>query len=340
MVTIRDFGMNARGRAAAITLENKNGMRATVLSYGATLQSVQVPGKDGKLVDVVLGYDSAEAYWKNGGFLGATVGRHANRIAKASFMLNGTRWQLTANENGNQLHGGNLGLDKKIWSYACRENMVEFSTVLEDGEEGFPGRMTVSVMFSLSDDNALRIDYSAVSDADTVANFTNHTYFNLNGHGSGPIWNHTLQIDADFFTPADAQTLPTGEIRSVAGTCLDFRKPRTIAPGCDDALLYGGGYDHNFCLSGSGLRRVAEARGDKTGIGMEVWTTLEGMQLYTANFLSRREGKDGKIYEPYGGFCMETQHYPDAINQPAFPSPVLRRGQEYRETTIYRFKAD
>jgi len=337
MTTITEFGSNVRGRVSAVTLENRNGMRASVLSYGATLQSLQVPDKNGALTDVVLGYDSAEEYAANSGYLGATVGRNANRIAGAAFTLNGTRYRLTANENRSQLHGGFLGLDKKIWSCACRDGWAEFSAVLEDGEEGFPGRMTVCVRFSLEDDNSLRIDYRAVCDADTVANFTNHAYFNLNGQGSGPIWNHTLQIGADRFTPADAETLPTGELRSVAGTCMDFRTAKPIGRDRGDALLGGVGYDHNLCLNGSGLRLAAQARGDVSGIRMRVYTTMEGLQLYTGNYLSRRAGKAGTVYEPYGGFCMETQRYPDAINQPAFPSPVLRRGEEYRETTIWRF---
>ena len=323
---------------ASITLENANGMRVTLLSYGATIQSILVPDKDGRMTDVLLGYDRAADYEVNSGYLGACIGRNGNRIAGAAFCLNGRRYTLTANEGKNQLHGGLCGFDKKIWSYTCREDSVEFTTVLADGEEGFPGRMEVAITFTLDDENGLHIDYRAVSDRDTVANFTNHAYFNLNGHGSGDILGHTLQLHASAFTPADEHTMPTGEITPVDGTCMDFRAPKTIGSGIHDPLLKPfGGYDNNFCLDGSGLRKVAEAAGDKSGIVMDVETTLEGVQLYTANFLSDRTGKGGAHYGPFGGFCLETQHYPDAINQPAFPSPVLRRGEQLHETTIYRF---
>ena len=270
MVTIQKAAPCSKGSVASITLENANGMRVTLLSYGATIQSILVPDKDGRMTDVLLGYDRAADYEVNSGYLGACIGRNGNRIAGATFCLNGRRYTLTANEGKNQLHGGLCGFDRKIWSYTCREDSVEFTTVLADGEEGFPGRMEVAITFTLDDENGLHIDYRAVSDRDTVANFTNHAYF-------------------------------------------------------------------NFCLDGSGLRKVAEAAGDKSGIVMDVETTLEGVQLYTANFLSDRTGKGGAHYGPFGGFCLETQHYPDAINQPAFPSPVLRRGEQLHETTIYRF---
>ena len=338
MVTIQKAAPCSKGSVASITLENANGMRVTLLSYGATIQSILVPDKDGRMTDVLLGYDRAADYEVNSGYLGACIGRNGNRIAGAAFCLNGRRYTLTANEDKNQLHGGLCGFDKKIWSYTCREDSVEFTTVLADGEEGFPGRMEVAITFTLDDENGLHIDYRAVSDRDTVANFTNHAYFNLNGHGSGDILGHTLQLQASAFTPADEHTMPTGEITPVDGTCMDFRAPKTIGSGIHDPLLKPfGGYDNNFCLDGSGLRKVAEAAGDKSGIVMDVETTLEGVQLYTANFLSDRTGKGGAHYGPFGGFCLETQHYPDAINQPAFPSPVLRRGEHLHETTIYRF---
>ena len=338
MVTIQKAAPCSKGSVASITLENANGMRVTLLSYGATIQSILVPDKDGRMTDVLLGYDRAADYEVNSGYLGACIGRNGNRIAGAAFCLNGRHYTLTTNEGKNQLHGGLCGFDKKIWSYTCREDSVEFTTVLADGEEGFPGRMEVAITFTLDDENGLHIDYRAVSDRDTVANFTNHAYFNLNGHGSGDILGHTLQLQASAFTPADEHTMPTGEITPVDGTCMDFRAPKTIGSGIHDPLLKPfGGYDNNFCLDGSGLRKVAEAAGDKSGIVMDVETTLEGVQLYTANFLSDRTGKGGAHYGPFGGFCLETQHYPDAINQPAFPSPVLRRGEQLHETTIYRF---
>ena len=216
---------------------------------------------------------------------------------------------------------------------------MEFTTVLADGEEGYPGRLDVSITFTLTDDNALHIDYRAVSSADTVANFTNHAYFNLNGQGSGDVLGHLLQLNASAYTPANAATLPTGEIAPVDGTCMDFRTAKPIGRDIHDAALAPfHGYDTNFCLDGKGLRKIGRAEGDKTGIVMEVETTLEGVQLYTGNFISDRAGKNGARYAPYGGFCLETQHYPDAVNQPAFPSPVLHQGEPLHETTIYRFR--
>ncbi len=305
MLTIQKLPLCSKGAPVAITLENSNHMRVTLLSYGATIQSIVVPDQNGVLTDVLLGYETVKEYEENDGYLGACIGRNGNRIAGAAFTLNGQRFHLTANEGKNQLHGGLCGFDKKLWNYNCRENSVEFTTVLSDGEEGYPGRLDVSITFTLTDDNALHIDYRAVSSADTVANFTNHAYFNLNGQGSGDVLGHLLQ--------------PIGQ---------DIH---------DAALAPFRGYDTNLCLDGQGLRKIGQAEGDQTGIVMEVETTLEGVQLYTGNFISDRAGKNGARYASYSGFCLETQHYPDAINQPAFPSPVLRQGEALHETTVYRF---
>lgn len=339
MLTIQKLAPCSKGSVVCITLENENHMQVRLLSYGATIQSIIVPDKTGHLTDVVLGYDTAAEYEQNNGYLGAAIGRNGNRIAKAAFTLGGQRYTLTANEGANQLHGGLCGFDKKIWSYTCRsDRSVEFSTVLADGEEGFPGNLTVSITYTLDDENALQIDYRAHCDADTVANFTNHAYFNLNGHDSGDILGHKLRLAASAYTPADEHTMPTGEILSVSGTCMDFRTAKTIGRDLADPMLAGfGGYDHNLCLDGRGLRTVGEAEGECSGIVMQMQTTLEGVQLYTGNGLSARTGKHGAHYAPHGGFCLETQHYPDAINQPAFPSPVLCQGQALHETTIYRF---
>ena len=338
MLTIQKLPLCSKGAPVAITLENSNHMRVTLLSYGATIQSIVVPDRNGVLTDVLLGYETVKEYEENDGYLGACIGRNGNRIAGAAFTLNGQRFHLTANEGKNQLHGGLCGCDKKLWNYNCRENSVEFTTVLADGEEGYPGRLDVSITFTLTDDNALRIDYRAISSADTVANFTNHAYFNLNGQGSGDVLGHLLQLNASAYTPADAATLPTGEIAPVDGTCMDFRTAKPIGQDIHDAALAPfRGYDTNLCLDGQGLRKIGQAEGDQTGIVMEVETTLEGVQLYTGNFISDRAGKNGARYTSYSGFCLETQHYPDAINQPAFPSPVLRQGEPLHETTIYRF---
>lgn len=247
MLTIQKLPLCSKGAPVAITLENSNHMRVTLLSYGATIQSIVVPDRNGVLTDVLLGYETVKEYEENDGYLGACIGRNGNRIAGAAFTLNGQRFHLTANEGKNQLHGGLCGFDKKLWNYNCRENSVEFTTVLSDGEEGYPGRLDVSITFTLTDDNALHIDYRAVSSADTVANFTNHAYFNLNGQGSGDVLGHLLQLNASAYTPADAATLPTGEIAPVDGTCMDFRTAKPIGRDIHDAALAPfRGYDTNF----------------------------------------------------------------------------------------------
>lgn len=341
MITIRDFGMNRRGAVSEIILENAAGMRVHLLSYGATVRRILVPDASGKLTDVALGYETAAEYEENDGYLGAAIGRNGNRIRGAAYRWDGRTVRLTANEGANQLHGGFQGLDKKLWNFRCTADAVEFHITLADGEEGFPGEMEVTVTYRLGEDNGLRIDYNAWSTADTVANFTNHTYFNLNGQGSGPVWNHVLQLQASRFTPGDAETLPTGEIAPVDGTCMDFREPKALGRDKDAPMLaVTRGYDTNLCLDGTGLRQVARAVGDRSGIVMEVATTLEGVQLYTGNFLTERKGKDGAVYQPYGGFCLETQHYPNAVNEPAFPSSILPAGARCHETTIYRFTTE
>ena len=338
MVTIQKAAPCSKGSVASITLENANGMRVTLLSYGATIQSILVPDKDGRMTDVLLGYDRAADYEVNSGYLGACIGRNGNRIAGAAFCLNGRRYTLTANEGKNQLHGGLCGFDKKLWNYNCRENSVEFTTVLADGEEGYPGRLDVSITFTLTDDNALRIDYRAVSSADTVANFTNHAYFNLNGQGSGDVLGHLLQLNASAYTPADAATLPTGEIAPVDGTCMDFRTAKPIGQDIHDAALAPfRGYDTNLCLDGQGLRKIGQAEGDQTGIVMEVETTLEGVQLYTANFLTERRGKQGAIYAPRCALCLETQYFPNAMACDGFEKPILRAGNLWRQCTTLTF---
>lgn len=328
------------GPVDAITLSNQHNMSVTILSLGCTIQRLCVPDVGGKQRDVCLGYDTPQDYLDHDGYFGAAIGRNGNRIANAQFALNGKTYNLTVNDGPNQLHGGLTGFDKKIWLYAIDEpkNRVVFSTGLADGEEGFPGNMEVKITYILGEDNSLRIDYEAVSDADTVANFTNHTYFNLTGHGSGDILNHELQLSADCYTPANEQTMPTGEIIPVNGTCMDFRKSKAIGRDlADPALANWNGYDHNFCLPGRGLRQVGRLYSPDSGIAMYIETTLEGIQLYTGCGLTHRVAKDGKVYERCGGLCLETQHYPDAPNQPTFPSSILRKGDVCQETTVYRF---
>ena len=341
MITIGTFGMNRKGAVSEIILENAAGMRVHLLSYGATIRRILVPDASGKLTDVALGYETAAEYETNDGYLGAAIGRNGNRIRGAAYRWDGRTVRLTANEGANQLHGGFQGLDKKLWNFTCTGDRVEFRTTLADGEEGFPGEMEVTVTYRLDEDNGLRIDYDAWSTEDTVANFTNHTYFNLNGQDSGSALNHLVQLQASRFTPGDAEILPTGEIAPVEGTCMDFRTAKPLGRDIRDPMLSGtGGYDTNLCLDGEGLRLVGRVRGDRSGIAMEIYTTLEGIQLYSGNSLTERRGKDGAVYAPYAGFCLETQHYPNAVNEPGFPSPMLRAGEPCHETTIYRFTTD
>lgn len=341
MITIQEFGRNRKGAVSEIILSNANGMQVHLLSYGAAIRRILVPDASGNLTDVALGYETAEEYENNDGYLGAAIGRNGNRIRGAAYRHSGKTVRLTANEGKNQLHGGFQGLDKKLWNFSCNADSAIFRATLADGEEGFPGEVAVTVTYRLDEENGLHIDYDARSTADTVANFTNHTYFNLNGQGSGPVWDHMMQLNASRYTPGDAETLPTGEIAPVEGTCMDFRTAKPIGRDRDDPMLaVTRGYDNNLCLDGEGLRQVGRVVGDRSGIVMEVFTTLEGIQLYGGNFLTGRAGKDGARYAPYGGFCLETQHYPNAVNEPAFPSPILRAGARCHETTIYRFSTE
>ena len=328
------FGTGSMGRVDAYTLKNAAGMAVTILTLGGVIQKLVVPTADGP-VDVCLGYDTVPEYLAGTNYFGALIGRNGNRIAGASFELNGRTYTLAANNGRNNLHGGVEGFDRKNWSAEAGEDFLRLTLVSPDGEEGFPGTLTATVTYTLGDDNSLRIDYEAAADRDTVVNMTNHTYFNLNGGGS--VENHTLWVDADRYTVNDGEIIPTGEIAPLAGTCLDFRTPKGLLSDVEDPMLRGiGGYDHNFCLNGSGLRKVAELR---TGtLAMEVETTCPGMQLYCASFTEPCPGKGGAVYAGRCFACLETQAYPDAVHHPDFPSVVLRAGDTYRETTVYRFR--
>lgn len=336
MTEIKPFGTCGLGAVDAITVSN-DAISFTVLSYGATVQQILIKDQYGRERDVVLGYDTLDEYRAKGGFLGAAIGRFGNRIAGAKFTLNGQTCHLLANNGPNHIHGGKIGFDKKIWAYETAENSVTFKTRLTDGEEGYPGNMDVAITYSIDGGSGLRIDYWAVTDQDSPANFTNHSYFNLNGAGSGSVEVQMLQIDADAITAVDAGLIPTGELLDVTGTAMDFRQMKLIGRDIHDAFLTAtAGYDHNFCLNGSGLRKVAEAYAPESGIRMAVETTMEGVQLYTANGM-KSAGKGGKPYGNHEAFCLETQHYPDCVNHPEFPSCILKKGEELHETTIYRF---
>lgn len=330
------------GNATMYTFENKNGMVMEVTDFGAVLYSLMVPDKDGNLVDVNLGYATPEAYGKQTSGFGATIGRNGNRIGGAKFTLNGKVYELTPNNNGNNLHSGLDFYQHRMWTVKeTTENSITLSLHSPDGDQGFPGNFDVDVTYTLTDDNELKIDYNGVTDADTVINMTNHSYFNLNGHASGNILEHELWVDADAFTATDDKLIPTGEIRLVEGSPMDFRVKKLVGRDIDadyDALKYAGGYDHNWCLNNNGeFKKVIEISSDLSGITMEVYTDLPGVQIYAGNFLVSEPGKSGATYKKRQGICFETQHYPDAINHDNFPSPVVKKGEVYKTTTVYKF---
>jgi aldose 1-epimerase len=322
-------------------LKNKN-VEVAVTNYGARIVALTVPGKDGQPVDVVTGFDSLDKYIASTEpYHGAIVGRYANRIARGHFYLNGRQYQLAINNPPNHLHGGPEGFHQQVWTVEeSTPEQLRLSYDSADGEGGYPGNLHVRLTYHLSEDNALTLTYEAHTDAPTVINLTSHPFFNLNGQGRTTILNHLLQINADRYTPVDSSLIPTG-IAAVDGTAFDFRIPMTIGKRIDERneqLKYGSGYDHNLVLNGSGLRAVARATGDESGIVMDVLTDQPAMQLYSGNYMKSENGiKYGLIDKFRTAFCLETQHYPDAPNQPQFPSTILNPGEEFRSQTIYRF---
>ena len=340
----RSFGTGKNGEAATLyTFENKNGMVMEVSDFGATLYSLIVPDKDNNPCDVVLGYDNPDGYMgPSGTGFGATIGRNGNRIGKARFVLNGKTYELDKNNNGNNLHSGLDYYHHRMWAVKeTTENSITFSLHSPDGDQGYPGTFDVDVTYTLTEDNAIQIDYRGVPQADTIVNMTNHSYFNLNGHASGSILEQEMWVDADAFTATDDELIPTGEIIPVEGTPMDFRTKKKIGRDIGEnyeALVFGGGYDHNWCLNNNGkFAKVIEMSSDVSGITMEVYTDLPGVQIYSGNFLDEEKGKDGIVYHHRQGICFETQHYPDAINHDNFPSPVVKAGEEYRTRTVYKF---
>ncbi len=329
------------------TLKNKAGMEAVITNYGGILMSLKVPGLAGKIEDVVLGFDKPEEYIakKQHPYFGALVGRYGNRIAKAQFAIDGKAYRLAPNNGPNSLHGGIVGFDKKFWTARQDGNKLTLDLVSADMEEGFPGELHVRVTYTLMSTNALRIDYMATTSKPTVVNLTNHSYFNLTGSAANHVMGHTLMLKAGKFTPVDAELIPTGELRAVAGTPFDFTKASPIGSRIDQAdeqLKAGGGYDHNFVFD-KGMtampQLVAEVFDPSSGRVMDVLTTEPGVQLYTANFLDGSiAGKGGVKYEKRHALCLETQHYPDSPNQKAFPSTLLLPGQTYRSSTIFQFR--
>ena len=342
-ITKTPFGrMHGGEQVSLYTMTNSSGACCTLLDYGATWRSMCVPNRNGEMKDVVLGFDTLEEYQQQEWYIGATIGRVANRIGGAHYTLNGEEYFPFANDCGNCSHGGKIGFDKRLWKAAVEEDTVVFSLFSPDGEEEFPGNLSAMVSYRLGEDNALSIRYFAVSDRDTLCSLTNHAYFNLAGQGSGTVLEQTLRIDADRFTCIDATILPTGRIASVEGTPLDFRAEKPIGRDIAsreylmDAAL---GYDHNFVLNHpqGGVELVARAFDPAGGIGMDVLTDQPGVQLFTPYDMCSLGGKGGTIYKDRAGFCLETQHFANAMQHPHFPSIVLKAGDLYTTETIYRF---
>jgi aldose 1-epimerase len=345
----RVLGRTARGEdVSCFTLEGSGGLRLSVLDYGAVVQALHVPDRDGRMADVVLGYDDVAGYERGRFYLGAAIGRCVGRIGGAAFTLDGTRYELSVNDPPNHLHGGRRGFSAVVWRARPFEGADGIGVVLEhtspDGDEGYPGNLDVRITYTVSVANVFSVDYRATSDRATPVNLTQHAYFNLAGEGSGDVLAQELTVHAASFTPLNTNLLPTGEIVPVEGTPLDFRAPRTIGERIaadDEQIRIAVGYDHNFVLDGAGgpvPAPAARLADPASGRVLEVFTTQPGMQLYTGNFLDGSvPGKHGHRYGPRAGLCLETQHFPNSPNQPAFPSTILRPGQEYRSRTEFRF---
>lgn len=330
-------------------LRNKNHVEAAFTNYGARILSFQIPDKSGNLTDVVVGFGSIEAYQQSTErYFGATIGRYGNRIANGKFKLDSREYSISINNSPNALHGGKKGFQDVVWDATqLNEQTLEFTYLSKDMEEGFPGNLQVKVIYSLSDDNELIINYEASTDKKTILNLTNHAFFNLNGEGSGTILNHTLKINAEQYTPVDSTLIPLGEIVALAGSPFDFRKAVRIGERINDdniQLKYGKGYDHNYVLNpgkNGEMKAAATVRGDKSGIVMEVFTQEPGLQFYSGNFMkSKNTFKGGTNDDFRTAFCLETQHFPDSPNQPNFPSTILKPGELYKTKTIYKFSSD
>jgi aldose 1-epimerase len=342
------FGKTKDGQPVDLyTLTNAADMEVAITNFGGTVVSIKTPDRTGNFADVVLGFDTFDGYLNNTPFFGVVVGRYGNRIAKARFTLDGHEYRLAPNDNGNTLHGGLQGFDKRLWKakdVSTKEvPAIQLTYLSKDGEEGFPGNLSVTVTYSLTPKNELKIDYSATTDKDTVLNLTNHSYFNLAGQGEGDILSHLMMIHAEQFTPVDATLIPTGKLQSVAGTPLDFRQPTAMGAridASDPQMKFGRGYDHNFVLNPKDGALILAARVTEPSSGrvLEVLTTQPGVQFYTGNFLDGSvRGKAGKVYPRRSAFCLETQHFPDSPNQSQFPTTVLKPGEHFQSTTVFRF---
>jgi aldose 1-epimerase len=337
-------GMHNGKPTALYTLKNKNGLIAQITNYGATIVGIYIPDRNGILTDIVQGFDTLEEYMTgNSPYMGVICGRCANRIAKGKFTLLDKTYTLAVNNGPNHLHGGITGFSKMVWDVVhAAESAVQMQYLSMDGEEGYPGALQVKITYTLTDSNELRLDYLATTDKSTVVNLASHSYFNLAGEGTGSIYEQELMINGAFYTPTDETSVPTGEIRSVKGTPMDFTVPKKIGKDIDsdnEQLKFGAGYDHNWVLrhrTGS-LGLAAVAKDPQSGRVMEIYTTQPGVQLYTANWIDGEKGKGGKKYGRRWAFCLETQHFADAVNKPHFPSTILNPGEEYRHSCIHRF---
>ena len=347
---MRKYGRTRDGQAIEeYTLRNAAGMEVKCITYGGILTSIRVPDRMGRFANVALGFDNLAQYEAEHPYFGAITGRYANRIASGQFSLDGVEYRLFKNDGENSLHGGEVGFDKRVWAGQENEGGVALSYTSPDGEEGYPGKLDVSVRYSLDGNNALRIAYAAETDAPTVLNLTNHSYFNLRGEGEGAIYDHILMLNAGHFTPSDAGQIPTGEIAPVTGTPFDFRRPKTIGSGQRAAhpqIVMAQGYDHNFVLQRDGLSDgemglAARVYEPVSGRIMEVFTTEPGLQFYAGNFLDATlVGASGRLYRQSDGFALETQHFPDSPNKPQFPLTALRPGERFESTTVYQFSTD
>jgi len=365
-ITKKDFGKTKDSEDVELyTIRNTKGTEVSICTFGGYVQAIRTLDKNGRFVDVALGYDDIAAYEKETQHIGALIGRHANRLAKGKVTIAGKEYQLYCNNGKNHLHGGKVGFDKKLWQAEATKSGLKLTYTSPDGEENYPGTLSVTVVYALSNDNELSIDYTATTDADTICNLTNHTYFNLGGYDSGSILDHTLQLFADRYTEADEEKLPNGKIRLVEGTPLDFRQPVRIGAHIEDdfdQLRFGGGYDHNWVINdvpldkeenlgsfgydpscpvdyvNGGLKKAAFAFEDTTGITLTMYTTLPGVQFYSGNYLDGTPlGKNGTAFNKRCGFCLESQYFPNALEHPNFEQPLLKKGETYHSQTVYVF---
>lgn len=346
-IEVRDYGVTSDGQQVKqYIMANKQGMKAVLLNYGAVITELHVPDKKGELYDVVWGYENIAGYEVNTPGLGSAIGRNANRIGKAQITINGKVYELQKNNGENNLHGGNPGYNRRMWKgLIADDNKVEFSIESPDGDQGFPGNASVKISYTLTEDNELRIGYEASADQDTIFNLTNHSYFNLEGQESNNVLEHHVWIDADAFTPTDDGLIPTGEIRSVEGTPMDFKTFHALGERIEEdyePLKQAGGYDHNYVLNNEGAYALCcKLKSLKTGVVMEVYTDLPGMQLYCGNFLEDETGgKNGRVYGKRSAVCFESQYFPDAVHHENFKSPICKAGEKYRSVTGYKFTVE